>query len=148
MADFLAIVCLTMWVLLLASVLTMTAIRLLNAKARRRRVVVWWDHPLGMWDYAGPHKITPEQIQAAMGVREFFQALRMHELEQSVRAHQRLRWGIAANAGHRAVSRLPRWVHVQRATSLGSTSAAKLCRDAGFDPDAMVGGEAEEESDV
>jgi hypothetical protein len=54
---------------------------------------------------------------------------------------RRLKWGIVANAGHRAPDSKPRWSHVKDATGFGSTSAQQLCRDAGFDPDEMVGGD-------
>lgn len=54
----------------------------------------------------------------------------------------RLRWGVVANAGRLSAERRPRWAHVKAATGFGSTSAQALCRDAGFDPDEDVGGEA------
>ena len=52
-----------------------------------------------------------------------------------------LRWRIVANAGRTSGMPRSRWAHVMAATGFGSTEAARLCRDAGFDPDEMVGGE-------
>jgi len=49
-----------------------------------------------------------------------------------------LRWRIAANAG-RGRRCAPRWTHVRAATAFGSGRSIQLCRDAGFDPDEMVG---------
>ena len=52
--------------------------------------------------------------------------------------YERLRYGVVANAGRHSSDPAPRWSHVADATGLGSTSAAALCRDAGFDPDVTV----------
>lgn len=56
-------------------------------------------------------------------------------------AYERLRYGVVANAGRRSAASAPRWAHVLEATGLGKTSSQQLCRDAGFDPDEVVGGE-------
>ena len=53
-----------------------------------------------------------------------------------------LAWGVAHNAGMRSPVRRVRWAHVMDVTGLGSTSAAKLCRDHGVDPDEEIGGES------
>ena len=53
--------------------------------------------------------------------------------------YERLRWGVVANAGRLSPEPKQRWSHVCDATGLGSTSAQQLCRDAGFDPDQIVG---------
>lgn len=50
-----------------------------------------------------------------------------------------LRRGIVANAGLLSNLRLPRWAHVRNAVGVGSTSARSMCRDAGFDPEELVG---------
>jgi hypothetical protein len=54
---------------------------------------------------------------------------------------------IVANAGLRSGRPLPRWSHVADATGFGSTRAQQMCRDAGFDPDEVVGAERDEEED-
>lgn len=54
---------------------------------------------------------------------------------------RRLARRVVANAGRGAIQQLPRWAHVMAATGLGSTSAASLCREHGFDPDEITGGE-------
>lgn len=59
--------------------------------------------------------------------------------------YERLRYGVVANAGRHSSDPAPRWSHVADATGLGSTSAASLCREAGFDPDVTVSTEAWEE---
>lgn len=59
--------------------------------------------------------------------------------------HDRLRWGVVANAGHDSSERMFRWAHVKRNTGLGMTSSIALCREAGFDPDEIVGNEESEE---
>lgn len=50
-----------------------------------------------------------------------------------------LRRGIVANAGLLSNLHLPRWAHVRNAVGVGSTSARSMCRDAGFDPEELVG---------
>ena len=52
--------------------------------------------------------------------------------------HERLRWGVVANAGRTSPIENPRWVHVKTATGLGRTAAKALCKSAGYDPDEMV----------
>ena len=59
--------------------------------------------------------------------------------------HDRLRWGVVANAGHNSSERMFRWAHVKRNTGFGMTSSIALCREAGFDPDEIVGNEESEE---
>ena len=77
---------------------------------------------------------------------------RITELESELAArvepqaeHDRLRWGVVANAGHDSSERMFRWEHVKRNTGLGMTSSIALCREAGFDPDEIVGNEESEE---
>ena len=77
---------------------------------------------------------------------------RITELESELAArvepqaeHDRLRWGVVANNGHDSSERLFRWAHVKRNTGLGMTSSIALCREAGFDPDEIVGNEESEE---
>lgn len=59
--------------------------------------------------------------------------------------HDRLQWGVVANAGHNSSERMFRWAHVKRNTGFGMTSSIALCREAGFDPDEIVGNEESEE---
>ena len=66
-------------------------------------------------------------------------------LDEKHAEHHRLRWGIVANAGHDSSERMFRWAHVKRNTGFGMTSSIALCREAGFDPDEIVGNEESEE---
>lgn len=52
-------------------------------------------------------------------------------------------WGIVANAGRLSCTRQQRWAHVMDATARGSNSSAALCKQFGFDPDEMIGGESD-----
>ena len=45
---------------------------------------------------------------------------------------------VISNAG-RHVTPMPRWGAITRLFAVGSTYAAQLCRDHGFDPDEQVG---------
>ena len=51
-----------------------------------------------------------------------------------------LKWRVVANAGRLSERHAPRWSHVMDVTGFGSTEAARLCREAGFNPDMMIGG--------
>lgn len=56
---------------------------------------------------------------------------------------ERILWGVVANAGHYSRRKTYRWAHVMQATGLGSSSSIALCARFGFDPDKMIGGDAE-----
>jgi hypothetical protein len=67
-------------------------------------------------------------------------AVTRQKLETAEKDLARLKWGVVANAGHRTTGqRMVRWAHVMDATGYGSTSAAELCTEAGFDPHEKVG---------
>lgn len=53
---------------------------------------------------------------------------------------EKLNRRVVANAGRLSSERKPRWAHVADATALGSTAAARLCSDHGFDCGELVGG--------
>ena len=53
---------------------------------------------------------------------------------------EKLERRVVANAGRLSSERKPRWAHVADATALGSTAAARLCSDHGFDCGELVGG--------
>lgn len=56
----------------------------------------------------------------------------------------RLVWGVVANAGRLSRERKARWSHVSDVTGYGSNFSIDLCKRAGFDPDEVVGGDAED----
>jgi hypothetical protein len=54
--------------------------------------------------------------------------------------HQRVIWGICANArryNNRRYFKAPLWTIVRDLTGQGSTAASGLCKRAGFDPDSI-----------
>ncbi len=59
----------------------------------------------------------------------------------------RVLWGVVANAGRLSTKRQYRWSHVMDATGQGSTASMALCRRFNFDPDTLIGGSADGETE-